>query len=242
MYVTAVGKNIRSFRISKRMTQDELAEKLFVGRQTVSNYETGRSHPDIDTLVAISKMFDTDVNALIYGIPVSPDRKKEFRITAVVTSALLLLGTAAFILNFNLQKWIRRYYASFPLILLRALLLPCFYVLLGWDFMQIISLYFGVKPLRNKETGKIHYFIIAILSAYVVVIAPHLIFGLRDFIGLYQSIKTRVDYSSQAYHFLPVWDTASMVCVQFAIKYNIAFIISGMALWATKTKKYRKAN
>lgn len=38
-----VGKNIRRLRTQKHMTQDELAEKLFVSRQTVSNYETGDS-------------------------------------------------------------------------------------------------------------------------------------------------------------------------------------------------------
>lgn len=38
-----VGKNIRHLRIQKHMTQDELAERLFVSRQTVSHYETGDS-------------------------------------------------------------------------------------------------------------------------------------------------------------------------------------------------------
>jgi len=39
-----IGKNIRDLRSKRNMTQDELAEKLFVTRQTVSNYETGVSH------------------------------------------------------------------------------------------------------------------------------------------------------------------------------------------------------
>lgn len=38
-----VGKNIRNLRTQKKLTQDELAEKLFVSRQTVSNYENGVS-------------------------------------------------------------------------------------------------------------------------------------------------------------------------------------------------------
>ena len=42
-----IGKNIRLLRQQKIMTQDELAEALFVTRQTVSNYETGRSRPDV---------------------------------------------------------------------------------------------------------------------------------------------------------------------------------------------------
>lgn len=39
-----VGKNIRLIRKQKNMTQDTLAELLYVSRQTVSNYETGVSH------------------------------------------------------------------------------------------------------------------------------------------------------------------------------------------------------
>ena len=39
-----IGKNIRDLRIVQNLTQDQLAEKLFVTRQTVSNYENGVSH------------------------------------------------------------------------------------------------------------------------------------------------------------------------------------------------------
>lgn len=41
--MTNIGKNIRILRTEKKMTQDELAEKLFVSHQTVSNYERGVS-------------------------------------------------------------------------------------------------------------------------------------------------------------------------------------------------------
>ena len=38
-----IGKNIKHLRIAQEMTQDQLAERLFVTRQTVSNYENGKS-------------------------------------------------------------------------------------------------------------------------------------------------------------------------------------------------------
>ena len=41
--MAAIGKNIRRLRNERQMTQDELAEKLYVSRQTISNYETGVS-------------------------------------------------------------------------------------------------------------------------------------------------------------------------------------------------------
>ena len=64
-----IGKNIRRLRNSKHMTQDDLAEKLFVSRQTVSNYETGKSNPDIDMLLKIAEVLEADVNVLIFGAP-----------------------------------------------------------------------------------------------------------------------------------------------------------------------------
>ena len=87
-----VGKNIRILRTKKGMTQDELAEKLFVSRQTVSNYENGKSNPDIDMLMKIAEVLDADANALIYGIPVKPDTKKERIRSLVLLAVLACLG------------------------------------------------------------------------------------------------------------------------------------------------------
>ena len=62
-----IGKNIRDLRIQRNMTQDELAEKLFVTRQTVSNYETGKSRPDIEMLERIAEVLDADIRQVLYG-------------------------------------------------------------------------------------------------------------------------------------------------------------------------------
>lgn len=236
--MATVGKHIKSLRTKKHMTQDELAEKLFVSRQTVSNYETGKSHPDIDTLIKISEIFDTDVNTLIYGIPVPPSRKKEIRETAVVTVALLLLGITALIFGPIAQKWQQQYYVIFPETLLHIGLLPCFYVLLGWDLMQVTSLLFGAKPLKNRKLGKIHGLILAILLVYALAIAPEFIWDFRNFLDLYSHINAHAEYNIQAvYRFVPIWDKVGAVCIRIAFKYKIAFILLGMALWATKTRR-----
>ena len=42
-----IGKNIRDLRQRCQLTQEELAQKLHVTRQTVSNYEMGKSRPDV---------------------------------------------------------------------------------------------------------------------------------------------------------------------------------------------------
>ena len=57
-----ISKNIKDLRIRSGLTQDGLAEKLFVTRQTVSNYETGKSRPDIDMLMQIAEVLGTDIN------------------------------------------------------------------------------------------------------------------------------------------------------------------------------------
>ena len=46
------------------MAQQELADKLKIGKTTVSNYETGYSKPDTDTLIQMSKIFNVSLNYL----------------------------------------------------------------------------------------------------------------------------------------------------------------------------------
>lgn len=91
-----VGKNIRTQRIKQGMSQETLAEKLFVSRQTVSNYETGKSYPDIDMLVKIAEELNVEVQVLIYGEAVkkkSPVFDKRYLITDIVVSVLLYFIT-----------------------------------------------------------------------------------------------------------------------------------------------------
>ena len=74
-----IGKNIRDLRTKQNMTQDELAEKLFVTRQTVSNYETGRSRPDVEMLTNIAEALNTDPNTLLYGPAPSPNIRRALK-------------------------------------------------------------------------------------------------------------------------------------------------------------------
>ena len=52
--MNAVSKNLKEIRRAKGLTQDQLAEALHVTRQAVSSWETGRSEPDIETLLALA--------------------------------------------------------------------------------------------------------------------------------------------------------------------------------------------
>lgn len=61
-----IGENIKFFRKQKALSQDELAEKLFVTHQAVSKWETGKSQPDIDTLKKITEVLEVPLEAIIY--------------------------------------------------------------------------------------------------------------------------------------------------------------------------------
>ncbi len=60
-----LNENIKALRVAKGMSQEELALKLSVVRQTVSKWEKGISVPDSDMLVTIARTLDTDVNTLL---------------------------------------------------------------------------------------------------------------------------------------------------------------------------------
>ena len=65
--MTKVSKNITKLRNEKNLTQEDIAKELFVTRQTVSSWESGRTHPDIETLVKLSEIFSVSTEELIYG-------------------------------------------------------------------------------------------------------------------------------------------------------------------------------
>ncbi|MGV3006122.1 helix-turn-helix domain-containing protein [Streptococcus pluranimalium] len=54
-------------RKSKQLSQEELAEKLYVSRQTISNWERDRTYPDINSLLLIATFFDVSLDNLIKG-------------------------------------------------------------------------------------------------------------------------------------------------------------------------------
>ena len=56
---------LKDLRMKRGITQDEMAERLFVTRQAVSRWENGETTPNVDTLKLISKTFDVSVNTLL---------------------------------------------------------------------------------------------------------------------------------------------------------------------------------
>ncbi len=58
--------NLKRLRKKANLSQDTLAEKLCISRQTVSSWERGKSYPDLDMLVQISEVLHTTPNELLY--------------------------------------------------------------------------------------------------------------------------------------------------------------------------------
>ena len=60
-----VGIRIKKYREKHNISQDELAEKIFVSRQTISNWENNKSYPDIKSLMLLSNIFNVDRKSVV---------------------------------------------------------------------------------------------------------------------------------------------------------------------------------
>ena len=62
-----IAEKIKNARIQKGYTQEQVAEKLLVSRQTVSNWENGKSLPDIISIIRMSDLYELSLDELIKG-------------------------------------------------------------------------------------------------------------------------------------------------------------------------------
>ena len=101
------SEKLQELRKSRSMTQEELAESLFVSRTAISKWESGRGYPSIDSLKEISRFFSVTIDDLICSdemITVAENDKKEFvsRYVSLICNALdILLAILLFIPAFG---------------------------------------------------------------------------------------------------------------------------------------------
>lgn len=62
-----ISRQIKKYRLEAKLSQEELAEKVYVTRQTISNWENDRNYPDINSLVLLSTLFDVSLDILVKG-------------------------------------------------------------------------------------------------------------------------------------------------------------------------------
>ncbi len=65
--MSKISKNIKQLRQERGMTQDDLAQKLFVTRQAISSWENDRTQPDVHMLGKLREVFGVSIEELIYG-------------------------------------------------------------------------------------------------------------------------------------------------------------------------------
>ena len=85
-----VGNTIRNLRTAKGMSQEELAEKVYVSRQTISNWENDKSYPDVQSLAIVAELFDTTIDSLVKGdLPMMETRIAEAEVQMIKRNSLL---------------------------------------------------------------------------------------------------------------------------------------------------------
>lgn len=62
-----LGRQIKRHRTERGLSQDDLAAKIYVSRQTVSSWENDKTYPDVESLLLLSVLFDVTVDELIKG-------------------------------------------------------------------------------------------------------------------------------------------------------------------------------
>lgn len=88
---------MKKYRSELGLSQDALAEKIYVSRQTISNWETGKNYPDVNSLIRMSEVFGITVDALLKGDAeeikemIKREDQNEFNRLSWVFSILVLL-------------------------------------------------------------------------------------------------------------------------------------------------------
>ena len=95
------SEQIKKYRSQAALTQDELAEKIYVSRQTISNWENDRSYPDVKSLLLLSSLFQVSLDTLVKGDleemkeQIKQEDIKTFNRDGTIFAILLLLTVAA---------------------------------------------------------------------------------------------------------------------------------------------------
>ncbi len=141
-----IGKNIREARIRRGWTQEEMAERLYCTRQTVSNYEQGRSRPDVETLTKIAEVLGTDATELIYGTSSQNARRRDTAVLAAALCLCVILFAAYFFAVRQTLILKSTSYIVLPYVLTMVFGKALAAIVLGWTFMQVVRLVAGYRP------------------------------------------------------------------------------------------------
>lgn len=96
------SEQLKKFRKSNRLSQEELSKAIYVSRQSVSNWENNKSYPDIHNLIALSILFDTTLDVLVKGEMEEIKSVRDiqnYQAIIKITNLFILLGIALMIIG-----------------------------------------------------------------------------------------------------------------------------------------------
>ncbi len=135
-----VGAQIKKYRSNMGISQEELAEKVYVSRQTVSNWETGKNYPDIHSVLLLSSIFNVSLDQLIKGdVEIMKKEIKETEMEKLnkygsIYAVCLILAVISFVPFIALMDW---------------------YGLIPWSAVYVIAGYFAFKTEKVKKENHI---------------------------------------------------------------------------------------
>ena len=110
-----ISERLKQARLAVSMTQEELAEELGVSRQTISNWENGKSYPDIDSVIILSDIYALTLDSLLKGDEKMIKHLKDST-NAVKSNRNLGLGISISLVAMVLMTLIRVLFPNAPLI------------------------------------------------------------------------------------------------------------------------------
>jgi len=92
-----IGQMLKEKRAEHQLTQETLSEKIFVSKKTISNWETGKTTPDLDSLIRLANLFNLSLdNLLLEGSEVvekinkDVENKRKYRMTTIILLFLII--------------------------------------------------------------------------------------------------------------------------------------------------------
>lgn len=107
----SLNQKIMQLRNVKNWSQEELAEKLNVSRQSVSKWESGQAKPDLDKIIALSDLFNVSTDFLLKDdnkeISTTPINKNHFKFSRMkLNSAIWTIASAIYVIyGFAFDNW-----------------------------------------------------------------------------------------------------------------------------------------
>ncbi len=195
-----VGKHIKKIRKEKNLTQDDLAERLHCTRQTISNYENGKSEPGIEVLIELAGVLEVEINDLIYG-PQKRENTKRQKKRAV--AALIAAGVLFAVINILApfaKQYSLKYFETTPMYLLQYVLRPFALTLLGWGIVEAGKAFAGIRiwegrSQRTVKIGRIIFWVSAVILAVFAILTLWTAIDLTYSWWLYEQMRRLQEYT-----------------------------------------------